>query len=132
MINTIRQPAGAREIDREATPARASQHPHRAERNRSTTRLSTRLWGLDWSEHLPWRLDDVTVESGTTEQALGFMRDHYPTVFEQSGEKPRFLIEPMSTAKQQFCREMDVFTFRCGSDTIGILMAHPSDWSSYY
>src|SRR5580692_1339638 len=92
--------------------------------------LSQRLWGLDWERLLPWQIDDVSVELGSLEEALPFMRDHYTEIF--STGDGRFFTEMMSEAKRRFFAEMDIFVLRVGAETIGIVMAHPSDWSTYY
>jgi Acetyltransferase (GNAT) family len=92
--------------------------------------LSQRLWGLDWESVLPWQIDDVSVEWGSLEEALPFMRDHYNEIF-GTGDG-RFFVEMMSEAKRRFCAEMDIFILRAGTETVGLVMGHPSDWSTYY
>ncbi len=93
--------------------------------------LSLRLWDLDWSELLPWKLEDgVSVERGTFEQALPFMKEHYGEVF--GLKESAFLVEPMTDAKRRFLSEADVFLFREEGTTFGIFIGHPSDWSTYY
>jgi hypothetical protein len=93
--------------------------------------LSLRLWDLDWSSHLPLQLDDgVSVEFGTFDQALPFMQEHYGEIF--GGAESLFFVEPMTEAKLRFCAEMDNFLFRAEGRTVGILLAHPTDWSTYY
>ena len=94
-------------------------------------RMSQRLWGLDWSRVLPWQLEDVVVESGTADEALRFVETHYAEIFGATGEQ-RFLADPLTDAKRRFCAEMDVVVFRHERRIVGILMAHPSDWSTYY
>lgn len=94
--------------------------------------LSLRLWDLDWNRKLPWQLDDaVSVESGSFDQALPFMQEHYGEIFGGT-EESRFLVEPMSEAKRRFCSELDIFLFRADGRAVGILMGHPTDWSTYY
>jgi hypothetical protein len=97
----------------------------------SASTASARLWGLDWRSVLPFELDGVTVEVGHhAEQVVPFVREHYATIF-CSDESP-FLLDPMTEAKQRFVRDMDAFVFRAEGRTVGILLAHPSDWSTYY
>jgi hypothetical protein len=99
--------------------------------HQAVTPLSLRLWDLDWSQLLPWTLDEgVTAEFGTFEEAYPFMRGHYAEIF--GGEETPFLHEPMSEAKRRFFSEMDFFLFRADGEIVGVLMAHPSDWSTYY
>ncbi len=95
-------------------------------------RLSQRLWDLDWAPHTPWRFGDVEVESAPFDDALPFMRAHYAAIFEATSREARFLTDPMTAAKERFCREMDAFLFKQAGTTVGVLMAHPSDWSTYY
>jgi hypothetical protein len=81
---------------------------------------------------LPWRYEDIAVEHGSFDDALPFIQAHYAAIFEMEGKTPRFLADPMTQAKERFCREMDVFLFREAATTVGVLMAHPCDWSTYY
>jgi ribosomal protein S18 acetylase RimI-like enzyme len=92
--------------------------------------LSQRLWGLDWSHELPWQIDDVTVEPGTFEDAFPFIREHYDEIFGTADG--RFFREPMSEAKRRFFAEMDIFILRNEVKTIGLVIGHPTDWSTYY
>ena len=92
--------------------------------------LSKRLWDLEWSEHLPWNFDGISVEPGTFEDALPFMQEHYADIFGVHSD--RFFAETMTEAKRRFWAEMDIFIFRAGAETVGISAGHPSDWSSYY
>lgn len=91
--------------------------------------MSRRLWDLDWSEVLPWRFDDVTVEYGTFEDAASFVAAHHATIF---GAPDRFLVEPATPARQRFWSEMDVFVFRAEDRVVGLCAGHPTDWSTYY
>jgi hypothetical protein len=91
--------------------------------------LSHRLWGLDWSAVLPWSFDGVALHAGTFEDALPFIAEHYPRIFDGAD---RFYQEGMSDAKRRFGDEMDVFVFRDGEKTAGVIAAHPTDWSTYY
>jgi ribosomal protein S18 acetylase RimI-like enzyme len=93
--------------------------------------LSQRLWDLSFERLLPWQLDEsVFVEFGTFDRALPFMQEHYGEIF-GAGESG-FLVEPMTEPKRRFCAEMDVFVFRAESETVGVILGHPTDWSSYY
>ncbi|HVJ91899.1 MAG TPA: GNAT family N-acetyltransferase [Labilithrix sp.] len=92
--------------------------------------MSKRLWDLEWSEHLPWTIDGVSVEQGTSEDALAFIEAHYAGIFGVQSE--RFVLEKMTEAKRRFWAEMDIFLFRLGGKTVGLSAGHPSDWSTYY
>jgi L-amino acid N-acyltransferase YncA len=85
---------------------------------------------LDWSAHLPWVAGNLQVECGTMEDALPFIRDHYPAIF---GDAPEgWTADPMTPAKLAFLREADVFVIRDRERIAGIMVGHPSDWTSYY
>lgn len=115
------------------TTTTASETAARAERVEPVpTTMSMRLWGLDWSRILPWRFDDFTVELGTAADGLAFVAEHYASLFETDAAADRFLSDPMTDAKRRFCAEMDVFLMKVGTRTVGIMMAHPSDWTTYY
>ncbi|MBS2018703.1 MAG: GNAT family N-acetyltransferase [Deltaproteobacteria bacterium] len=82
---------------------------------------------------MPCRFDDVTVDLGTFEgDAMPFMAEHYGGMFQKADASSRFLVEPMTESKLRFCQEMDTFVFRHEGRAVGLLIAHPSDWSSYY
>jgi hypothetical protein len=95
-------------------------------------RWSQQLWGLDWAAVLPWRFDDVVVEAGAFDDAVPFVEDHYAAIFRAGGADTRFITDAMTPAKVRFSRSMDVFLMRHHGATVGALMAHPVDWSSYY
>ena len=90
------------------------------------------LWGLDWSAVLPWTFGDVTVEPGTFDEATRFMEAHYATCFPPAAGGLPFTADPMTPAKRRFGEAMDVFLMRHEGGVIGLLMGHPTDWSSYY
>jgi hypothetical protein len=93
---------------------------------------SRRLWGLDWSEHLPKQFEGITVSAGQFADALPFIRDHYAAIFGHADSADRFLSDPMTDAKRRFGEEMDVFVLRDELRVVGLLLAHPSDWTTYY
>ncbi len=107
------------------------------------TRIKTqseRLWDLDWRTILPWPIDDdVTIEHATFDDALPFIRAHYGQIF--GAGDGRFVVEPMSAAKERFGADMDVFVYRSkallrerpeGDGICGVCFCHPTDWSTYY
>lgn len=95
------------------------------------TSMSKRIWGLDWSTELPWTFDDATLEAGSFADAMPFIREHYQRIFGDASDG-RFYVEQMTEAKRRFGDEMDVFVFRSSGQTVGIAIAHPTDWSTYY
>lgn len=92
--------------------------------------LSQRLWGLDWRAHLPFVVDEFTVECVGFDEALPFIETHYAAIFGE--QQARFLGDPFTGAKRRFCDEMDVLAFRTSGETVGLLIGHPQDWSTYY
>jgi ribosomal protein S18 acetylase RimI-like enzyme len=98
----------------------------------SVASLSRRLWELDWSRYLPWRFEGIDVVHSSFDGALPFVQAHYAAIFEAESRASRFLADPMTEPKKRFCREMDVFLFQEGGATVGVLMSHPLDWSTYY
>lgn len=104
----------------------------RAPETRRATPLSQRLWGLEWSRILPWQFDSVEVVPGSFAEAMPFVEAHYAGIFKADGQGERFLSDPMTPAKLRFGEEMDVFLMRSEGREVGVMMAHPTDWSSYY
>ena len=94
--------------------------------------LAKRLWDLDWTRVMPWTFDEVIVEYGSYEDALPFIQKHYPEIFGTSPGEARFLPQPLTEAKLRFGKEMDVFLLRDSNRIVGVIMAHPSDWTTYY
>jgi hypothetical protein len=111
--DTIR-PSVVRRIEREALP------------------MSQRLWNLDWRSALPWHFDDGRAEFATPEEALPFVQDNYGAIFGQKDLEGRFLPSPTTEAKRRFFAEMDYFILRVGQRDAGIVLGHPSDWTTYY
>jgi hypothetical protein len=93
--------------------------------------MSMRLWGLDWRESLPWHFEGGRADASDAAEAMPFIREHYPAIFGGT-ECGEFLPSPMTEAKRRFFEEMDFFMIRVEGRPAGIVMGHPSDWSSYY
>ena len=108
------RPPVVRRVEREALP------------------MSQRLWNLDWRSVLPWHFDDGRAECATLEEALPFIQDHYAAIFGQKDLEGRFLPSPTTEAKRRFFAEMDYFLFRVDHHVAGVLMGHPTDWTTYY
>jgi hypothetical protein len=98
----------------------------------AVTPSSTRLWGLRWADHFPRRFGDVIADAARFDDALPFIHAQYASIFGTAGAPERFLPDPMTPAKRRFANEMDVFLLRDGGRTVGVLLAHPTDWTTYY
>src|SRR5262249_31888649 len=108
-------------------------NPLAAKTSSAPNTLSERYWGLNWKEILPWHFDDVSVEVGDLSVALPFVAKHYATIFMRTQEyEYPFYEETMTAAKGRFLGECDTFIFRCENEIVGLLMSHPTDWSTYY
>jgi hypothetical protein len=81
---------------------------------------------------LPWTFEEIQVESARFDKALPFIREHYAAIFGTDVGEQRFLASPMNEAKRRFCNESDAFLFRARSRVVGLLLANPVDWSTYY
>lgn len=92
--------------------------------------LSQRLFAIDWSAASPWTFDDVVAEAVTFDEASPFISEHYASLFE--ADASTFFVESMSPAKLRFAREMDYFAFKARGKIVGLHVAHPTDWSTYY
>jgi L-amino acid N-acyltransferase YncA len=103
-----------------------------ATRAKSTPRASLRLWGLDWRAELPWHVDGYSIEHASFDETMRFVEEHYASVFGLRECAGRFLPSPMTDAKRRFFHEMDMFAFRADDRVVGVAMAHPSDWTTYY
>jgi hypothetical protein len=93
---------------------------------------SLSLWGLDWREHFPQSFGGVTVVASSFEAALPFIARNYGEIFKRDPSVDRFLGDPMTEAKRRFGAEMDAFLIRDGNEDVGVLVGHPSDWTTYY
>ncbi|HVY46641.1 MAG TPA: GNAT family N-acetyltransferase [Minicystis sp.] len=92
--------------------------------------LSAALWNLRWERELPWRWDDLAIEYASFADAWPFIQDHYAAIF--GDDRARFLPDPMTPAKRRFLELSDTFLFQAGGRTVGVCIAHPTDWSTYY
>jgi ribosomal protein S18 acetylase RimI-like enzyme len=92
---------------------------------------SERLWGIDWSDHFPIRYESGAVcEKVSLERALPFIRDNYDRIF--ASAQRAFFGESMSEAKERFYKDSDIFLFSADDVDAGVVVAHPTDWSTYY
>lgn len=90
------------------------------------------LWDVGWEGALPIELaGGVRVRRAARGEALAFIEAQYPRIF--AGPQPeRFLSDPMTASKRRFFDLCDRLIFRDGEETVGVLVGHPLDWSSYY
>jgi GNAT superfamily N-acetyltransferase len=92
---------------------------------------SERLWGIDWGDHFPIRYESgVVCEKVSLERALPFIRDNYDRIF--ASAQRAFYPDPISEAKLRFYRETDIFLFTENGTELGVVIAHPTDWNTYY
>jgi len=95
--------------------------------------FSQRLWGFDWTAHLPWALEDgVQFEHGCLAEVSQFIQQNYGTIFATDPDDRRFFQERASAAKRRFLEASDRFVFREQGRVIGVLVGNPVDWSTYY
>ncbi len=94
--------------------------------------LSSRLWDLDWSAELPWTLDGVVVEAGSLDDWTSFLSSRFGDLYAGQDHLDRFLPQTMTEAKRRWASEMDFFVLRESGEVLGVLIAQPSDWSTYY
>lgn len=94
--------------------------------------MSLRFFGLDWREHLPRRIGELDLVLGDIDEARTFIQTRFQTVFGRTEVDERWWSEDFDQNKQRFCQEADILLCRRGDETVGLVMGHPSDWSSYY
>jgi ribosomal protein S18 acetylase RimI-like enzyme len=112
-----------------ATPLRPETHPAPPV---PSDPLSKRWLGLDWSAHLPWQIAGYTIDLGTLEDVIGFVGRWYAEIFGSDADEGRFFGEPMTPAKRRVLAESDLFVIREAGEIVGLQVAAPSDWSTYY
>jgi hypothetical protein len=96
-------------------------------------RLSTTLWGLDWSAHLPFTIGKLTIEQSSYEAAAPFVREHYPTIFEEETSAAPFSTSKLDSSKARYYQAIgDFFEFKAGARTVGLVVCTPLDWGTYY
>ncbi|MBI3544185.1 MAG: hypothetical protein HY075_13020 [Deltaproteobacteria bacterium] len=89
------------------------------------------LWGIDWTRHYPVALLDAafTVAPAPIGEALDFAARHYADLHGAAlagGDRAH-------PARRAFYeRYVDAFLMRSGADAVGVLLGHPTDWSTYY
>ena len=97
-------------------------------------RLCSLLWGLSWDTWLPTRLDGTGIDVATISfsNALTFIDAHYRAIFEE-GEHTAFHLERFSDSKRRYYEHAgDFFGFFDRRELVGLLVATPHDWSTYY
>lgn len=95
--------------------------------------MSKRILGLAWDDVLPLSVSGLMVRAGSFERdGLPFVRASYEALFGGASEAGRFLSDPETDAKRRFAAEMDTLCLCDGPRTVGLLIGHPLDWSTYY
>lgn len=104
-----------------------------ASERRPLVALSSMLWGIDWSSHLPMHLEDgVIVRQSSYDESAPFVRQHYARIFKEDGSSP-FSTTRIDPAKERYYRLAgDFFTWELEGEAIGLLVGTPVDWSTYY
>lgn len=98
---------------------------------RTPSPLSKTLWGLDWSAILPYTvIDGVVAHASSVDDSSAFIREHYATIFEDSGDSP--FATSFAAAKARYYELADFIQFRRGNEVVGLVIGVPEDWGSYY
>ncbi len=99
----------------------------------TSQRLSSTLWGIDWSLHLPFSIGKLRIEQSSYEAATPFVSQHYPTIFEEDASAAPFSTSQLDSSKARYYRAIgDFFEFKAGSRTVGLVVCTPLDWGTYY
>jgi GNAT superfamily N-acetyltransferase len=93
--------------------------------------LSQRWLGIDFRSSLPWRFRTLTVEHGTVDELMPFVERHYATMFGSADDR-RWHNDALEKNKHNFIEDADIFLIRADGRTVGDLVGHPLDWSTYY
>jgi hypothetical protein len=95
--------------------------------------LSARFWGFDLCEQLPRVLSNDGVEAtrGEPNRVKAFLAQEFPSLTEEAlGAAPS---ATTTEAKRWYLRTAcDLIELRHHGRTVGIVIAAPEDWSSYY
>ena len=96
-------------------------------------RLSSTLWDLDWSQHLPLSIGKLTIVQSSYEAAAPFVSEHYPTIFEEDASPAPFSTSQLDSSKARYYQAIgDFFEFKAGERTVGLVVCTPLDWGTYY
>jgi hypothetical protein len=96
-------------------------------------RLSSTLWGLDWSQHLPLSMGNLEIVQSSYEAAAPFVSQHYPAIFEETESPAPFSTSQLDSSKARYYRAIgDFFEFKAGERTVGLVVCTPLDWGTYY
>lgn len=94
--------------------------------------FAQKIWGFSWKEHFPFGLTDtVKVVSAPFSIANTFVRENHQSLVLGN---PYFLDGKSSpVSKTHFYEnQVDSFLFIERDQIVGVLFAHPTDWSTYY
>lgn len=90
-------------------------------------RMSERYWNIRWPE---WRHGGITAELVAIDAVTPFISQHYAAMF--PSEPNRFFTEQLTETKLRYLAEADCFLFRADGRQVGVCIAHPTDWATYY
>lgn len=98
----------------------------------ATTPRSESLLGVRFRASLPWYIDPWTVEWAHPDEVLAFLAEHGGMLSDPNDG--RWIRESLTDAKLRFLDEADRFAIRDSrsKQLRGVVVAHPSDWSTYY
>ena len=97
-------------------------------------RLSEEIFGLDWNRILPFRVESAAAEilPADSAEVAGFLAENASTLLGSRGSGSVIGFDP-GPRKRDYCdRVADGFKVVREGRTVGVVVAEPSDWSSYY
>jgi GNAT superfamily N-acetyltransferase len=100
-----------------------------------TARLSEEILGLRWERFVPRAIGagGAVLELADYEEASGFLARQRRLLLGAPAEPGGFSLLVDDPRKTRFCeRVADCFVLRIQGETVGALLGHLSDWSTYY
>lgn len=97
------------------------------------SKLSALLWELDWQSHFPMAIsqDSLSVEVADFEQVRHFLKSSL-TLIHGVATSPFFWTETNEAKSRYYESTADMFRFQKEGETVGLFIANPQDWSTYY
>lgn len=101
--------------------------------DQAAPRLSELLWGIDYRSVFPAQLNDgVIVDVATPDDMLGFVRQHYGTIFGQPEDSPFWRGDDAGARERYLRHACDAFLFWDAGEAVGLFVGNPIDWATYY
>lgn len=100
-----------------------------------TSRLSEEVLGIRWQDCVPCEIGagGVVLEMSDYAEVASFLDAHRQRLLDPSAEPGRFSPLVDDPRKARFCeRVADCFVLQRRGETLGVLLGHLSDWSTYY